>query len=188
MPSPVGHSLIGLAVGLAWLVPRQPARDLLPTLWRQRLPLAGAVALANAPDVDYLPGLFTGDWNACHHFYTHTPGWCALVAAGVWCLGRAFAGWSGRHLAWLLALTLSHLAADFVTADGRPPIGIMALWPLEDGFHISPVTLFWKLHKRDLADALQWHNAAAVLVEVAWTLPLVALALLARLPRRGRPA
>jgi hypothetical protein len=64
----------------------------------------------------------------------------------------------------------------------------MALWPFEDGFHLSPVTLFWKLHKRDLADALQWHNVGAVLVEVAWTLPLVALALLARVQRRAPAA
>lgn len=188
MPSPVGHSLIGLAIGLAWLVPRQDPRELGATLWRKRFPLAGAVALANAPDVDYVPGLFTGDWNAYHHFYTHTPGWCVLVAAGIWCAGRAIAGWPLRHLVWIFALTMSHIAADFVTADGRPPIGIMSLWPFEDGFHISPVTLFWRLHKRDLADALQWHNVGAVLVELVWTLPLAALALVSRIRNDRRPA
>ena len=187
MPSPVGHSLIGLAVGTLWLLPRVPGRELLLAAWKRRYPLAGAVLLANAPDLDYLPGARQGDWNAFHHFYSHTPGWCLLVAAGVWCAGRARAGWGAGPFLWLFALLLSHIAADFVTADGRPPIGILSLWPFEDGFHLSPVTIFWKLHKRDLADALQLHNLLAVLVETAWTLPLLALALWSRI-RRDPPA
>ena len=56
MPSPVGHSLIGLAVGAAFWVPRSSWHSLA----RHTKPVAGilllGVLLANAPDVDYVPG------------------------------------------------------------------------------------------------------------------------------------
>lgn len=187
MPSPVGHSLIGLALGAAAGLRRDTWRGLLAQGWRARWWLAGAVALANAPDVDYLPGLFEGDFNARHHFLTHTAGWCAVVSTGCWMAARAWRGRAVRPalLAWCLALTGSHLLADWLTADTRPPIGIMALWPLDDAFYLSPLTIFWPLHKRDFAELLRWHNLAAVGVEVALCLPLL-LAVLAWKARRPK--
>jgi inner membrane protein len=138
-----------------------------------------AVVLANAPDLDYIPGLFVGDWNALHHGYTHTLGWVALVAAGIWMLRRTYrptAGWG--LLAFILVALLSHLVADLLTDDGRPPYGIMLGWPFSSEYLISPVTPFWRLEKKDLADVLQWYNVKAVLVEVAWTAPLLVVVLL----------
>lgn len=177
MPSPVAHSLIGLAVGAAWLAPRaSSARSLCSVLWKKRLPLSGCVLLANVPDIDYLPGILAGDFNRFHHYFTHTPGWCLLVAAGVWCGLRALRGERLLTLVWLLALLFSHLAADYVTEDRRAPFGIMALWPVSDSFHLSPVQVFLHLKKDRYADFLQWHNVRAGLLEVAWCLPLLVLA------------
>lgn len=187
MPSPAGHSLIGLAIGAAWLLPRGPAPEILRAAWRARGPLLGCVALANLPDLDYLPGMLAGELNRCHHFYTHTPGWCALVALGAWCLLRARRGPVPPRpavLGWLLLLLGSHLLADFVTEDKRPPIGIMALWPLTTDVHLSPVTFFEHLRKRTYAEFLQWHNAHAVMVEIAWTLPVLLGVVLWKRPRR----
>lgn len=177
MPSPVGHSLLGLAMGVAWLLPRARTRELARHAWRLRWPLLGCVALANAPDLDYVPGIATGDFNAYHHACTHSIGWCALVAAGIWCLLRARRAETDLSaLGWLAAILLSHLAADLVTADRRPPFGLMALWPFDDRFYISPVTMFAHLRKRTYAEFLQWHNVRAVLLEAAWCLPVLALA------------
>ncbi len=178
MPSPVGHSLVGIALGAAWLLPRRKYSEIARAAWHVRWPMAGCVVLANLPDIDYLPGIFSGDLNAYHHFYTHTPGWCALVAAGIWCALRGIRGAaSAGDFAWILALLMSHLAADWATEDFRPPIGIMALWPFDAGFHISPVTIFLHLKKDSFGDFAQWHNVKAALVEAAWCGPLVVLAI-----------
>lgn len=175
MPSPVGHSLIGLAIGMGFFVPRQPVRDIARSAWSLRRPLLAAAALANAPDVDYLPGIVSGDLNAYHHFHTHTLGWVVLVVAGVWLVWRCFrpaAG--GREFVFLFALLSSHLVADWFTADGRFPFGIMALWPVSGDFTIAPWPVFMRLHKRDWSEFLQWHNVIAVGWEVMVCLPLLA--------------
>lgn len=188
MPSPVGHSLIGLAIGCAWLLPRGTPRELAAAAWRERRALLAAVLLANLPDVDYIPGLFEGDWNKYHHLHTHSVGWLAVVTAAAWWIWTRL---SERRPRWLLAailaLGLSHLVADLFSADNHPPIGQMLFWPLDGGFYIAPQSLFWNLRKTTVADVFQWHNVQAVLVEVAWLLPLVLIALAWKmsLPKSG---
>jgi hypothetical protein len=189
----VGHSLIGLAIAALGILPRGPLRSLGARAWRARYTLLACVALANAPDADYLPGILAGDLNAFHHGYSHTAGWAAMVAAGVWLVGRGTGLLlGGRPLALAAALLASHLAADCLTDDRRPPIGIMALWPLSDRHVIAPATVFWRLEKREWSDLLQWHNAKAVGVEAAWCVPLVLAAAWARsrgaAPDRNDPA
>lgn len=175
MPSPVGHSLIGLALGAGYLLPRQPIRDLLKSGWSLRWPLLGAAALANAPDLDYLPGILSGDLNAYHHYYTHTLGWVILVSVALWLVWRRFRPGAGvRAFVFLFVLLASHLVADWFTADGRMPYGIMALWPFSEAFTMAPHPLFMRLHKADWSEFLQWHNAIAVGWEVLVCLPLLA--------------
>ena len=174
MPSPVGHSLIGLAVASAWLLPRARGMELARAAWRERRALVAAVALANLPDVDYLPGLLVGDLNRYHHLHTHTLGWVALASLAAWWIWRRCSAVPPRRLLVLASvLGLSHLGADLFSADGRPPYGIMALWPFSDAYLISPHTLFWRLRKETVPDMFQWHNVQAVFVEIAWCLPLV---------------
>jgi inner membrane protein len=178
MPSPVGHSLIGLALGLAAAVPRGELRTLPARVWSARGALLGSVFVANLPDLDYLPGVLAGDLNRYHHGLTHTLGWCVLMSVAVWLLLRAACPARAplRVLVWCLALTGSHLLADWLTADNRPPIGILALWPFSDAHFHAPVSLFWPLLKRDYAEIFQWHNVQAIGVEALLCLPLVLLA------------
>jgi membrane-bound metal-dependent hydrolase YbcI (DUF457 family) len=189
MPSPVGHSLIGLAIGSAWLLKPAALRELVRDAWSKRWPLLGAVALANAPDVDYIPGVLTGDINAYHHYYTHTAGWILIVAAGTWLAWRSLrsdAGW--RAFLFLAALLSSHLAADWVTDDGKSPYGIMAMWPFSPEFTIAPATLFVRLHKVTWYEIFEWHNVEAVAIEIAICLPLVAAVLMWKRVRARDPA
>lgn len=176
MPSPVGHSLIGIALGLAWRLPRVRGRDLLRTVWEERVALVAALALANLPDVDYLPGIAVGEINRFHHTWTHTLGFVAATSALAWLVWRARER-SAAALLWFFAFGASHLAADLVTEDRSAPYGIMVLWPFSSEYWISPWPLFWHLRKREWGDFLQTHNAQAVLVEAAWCLPLVLLVL-----------
>jgi inner membrane protein len=176
MPSPVGHSLIGFAIAAAAMLRPAGWRNLAAEAWRKRWLLLGAIALANAPDVDYLPGIFKGNLNHYHHLYTHTLGWVLLVTCAAWLGVRSFRPASGWKLFGLmLALTASHLAADYLTDDGRPPYGIMLTWPISDEFTIAQTTVFMRLHKRAWSEVVQWHNVQAVAWEFIVCLPLVIL-------------
>ena len=186
MPSPVAHSLIGLAVAAqcgvrpgSWREIKSQARALMPVLF-------SGVALANLPDLDYLPGIIGGDLNAYHHLYTHSVGWVGLASLSFWCIWKIIRPSAGlREFAFVAIAAGSHLLADWLTADARPPYGIMLWWPFERGFHLCPLSLFDRLHKRDWSELLQWHNAWAVLRETVICLPLLLAVVLGKL-RAGR--
>ena len=131
MSLPFGHTTAGY-LGYELVRPQGPHRLAL---------LLTAVALANAPDLDFLPGLVIGHAGAYHRGVTHTLG-AALV------VGAAVAVWSGlagrqraivvRAAAWVTAVYASHLVLDYLTADAVPPHGGRFLWPLSDAYYIAP--------------------------------------------------
>jgi len=171
MPSPIAHSILGFACGcgLLALVPRK--------CWA--LVLLAFIGLGCAPDIDYLPGLLRGDFNAWHHVYTHSMVWCLLVSAGAWLLWRAIewrASWI--DLAWILLALGSHLLADWFTEDRSAPFGIMLAWPLSESYSTGPVALFGAMEKHTLWSILNWNNLQPALLELLITLPLLVLALL----------
>ena len=103
--------------------------------------LASAVLLANAPDLDFLPGLLVGTPGAYHRGPSHT-----LLAVVVVGLAIALvARWRAAPRPWRLGLWAaaaygSHLVVDFLTIDAVPPFGGRFLWPLSDAYYIAPVT------------------------------------------------
>src|SRR5262249_62205716 len=50
--------------------------------------LAGALLVANAPDLDFLPGLLVGAPAAYHRGLTHTAGALAVVSVAAWIPAR----------------------------------------------------------------------------------------------------
>lgn len=177
MPSTIGHSLAGLAIGLA----AQPhAKAIAPASHPLILPLAGA-AMAAAPDLDLLLPHF-------HRAATHSIGATFLVmivAAGV--TGKV----TGR-IWWRLVLVLglaqwSHLFMDWLGVDPSIPSGIEALWPFSTDFYVSGVNWFPPTERRifSVPDALAI-NVRAVLVEVTTMVPIVALAWWITRRRRSR--
>ena len=103
--------------------------------------LVTAVALANAPDVDFLPGILVGHPGAFHRGVTHTLAAAIVVALAAWLVGRLRdPGWSPRVALWAGAIYVSHLLVDYFTVDSRGPGGGRFLWPLSDAYWISPVT------------------------------------------------
>lgn len=177
MPSPVAHSLLGLSVGLVFHWPRGALLNgWFQTLSRHRAALLGAMVVANLPDIDYVPGMLTGDLNAFHHGYTHTLGWIVLVGGGIWLCWRSAQdkmGW--REAIFLFVCLLSHLLADMLTDDGSFPYGIMFFWPLTDTSYISPFPVFPRPSKAAFMDIFSLHNVRVMMVELLIALPVVLL-------------
>ena len=190
MPSPVGHGMIGLSIGLLYAWPRGARiQRMTETLKQQRVPLFLAVLLANLPDVDYVPGILTGDLNAYHHQYTHTLGWVLLVTGGVWLIWRAWRPETGmREAVFVFACLMSHLVADWFTDDGAYPFGIMLWWPFSADYTIAPQHLFPRPIKEDWAEVFTWHNVRVMGIEFLITLPLIPLVLMVKriLPSSSR--
>jgi membrane-bound metal-dependent hydrolase YbcI (DUF457 family) len=108
--------------------------------------LAGALVLANAPDLDFLPGLALGDPGAYHRGVTHTLGAALVVAAAIGLAAR----WRGALRPWWWAAFAgvayaSHLLVDWVTVDVVPPPGIQLLWPFTDRWLHAPFDLLGEI-------------------------------------------
>ncbi|HXG02310.1 MAG TPA: metal-dependent hydrolase [Candidatus Binatia bacterium] len=130
MATPIGHALAGYAV--LGLVPAGPDRVATVVV---------AVALANVPDLDFLPGLLVGTPALYHQGISHSLGAAAVVglltALGLRRLDLPF----GRVWAVSVLAYASHLALDALGPDARPPYGQPLLWPLTDARFASPLTL-----------------------------------------------
>ena len=174
MPSPVSHSLIGLAIGMARFLPRVANwRQLARQIWACRVQLFICILLANAPDLDYLFGIQKGDLNFYHQSVTHTAVWVVGLAFIIWACGWPDRSW--RSLLFVMALIASHLVADFFTHDRSKPYGMMLAWPFCDQYWISPISVFPAPEKRHLADLLSFRNFTVVIRELMITLSLVAV-------------
>lgn len=159
MPSPIGHSLVGAALAVVCLMRRDAKGPLVRRVWNLRWPLLGCALLANAPDLDFVPGLLVGNFNAFHHGYSHSLGWVLLFSTSVWWMGKG-CGQACHAGTWavILAVVLSHLVADFLCEDGSPPYGVMFFWPLHDGWYVSPISVFAAMKKDTVAAVFQWSN------------------------------
>ena len=157
MPSPVGHALGGLIVG-----------EVLAPSALLICAVAGAL-----PDVDFA-------WGG-HNRETHSLG--AAVIAGL----VVFAWKRSPRLA--IAVTLSwtsHVLFDWLGSDDTPPLGVMALWPLNSNFYFANAFVFEAISRRYWLDNFITHNAWAVMKEVLILGPIVLIAFLWRARRRSR--
>ncbi len=168
MPSPIGHTLAGLAVG--WLSePAPPAtgrrlRDSLTPL------VLWCAFVAAIPDADLLIPHF-------HRTATHSVTATVLVLIMV----AAVTGKVTRHPAWTLALALAaahgtHLLLDWLGTDRFPPPGLQMLWPFSPHFFYSGVDLFPAVERRLLRPEALGVNAYAAAWELLIMGPFAALA------------
>ena len=149
MPSPVGHGLGGIAAG--W--------HLVPERTRRAAIILAAVAIA--PDFDLLVG--------AHREASHSLGLAILAGAVASVLAR-------RHrLRWGAAVALawtSHVLLDWLSNDTRPPIGVMALWPLTDAYYKASIEIFPPISRRYWESRFWIYNLHALVVEVIVLLPI----------------
>lgn len=164
MPSPVGHTLAGLAV--AWSVTavsrsagaRRAGRGL----------AAACVVLAVAPDLDLLVTVHRASW----HSLTAAMAVGGLAALALRYRGHPAAGVTALAcaLAWA-----SHVALDWLGRDSSPPQGVMALWPFSQAYFESGFGFFAEISRRYWKpDEFIWGNLRSVLRELAILLPVAA--------------
>ena len=155
MPSPVGHALGGLIVGLV-MAPRA-----FGTLGTNPLGTSGTVrtlgtlaCAAVLPDIDFA-------WGG-HNRETHSLGAAILAGAAVLTWTR------GRNPRLALAVTLAwstHVLFDWLGSDDTSPLGVMALWPLTSDFYFANAFVFEAISRRYWLPNFVSHNAWAVIKE-----------------------
>jgi len=165
VPSPVGHALGGLIVGLA-LVPCRASSVSTGVI-------GTIVFAAVAPDLDFLWGR--------HNQETHS------LVAGV-LAGLAVFAW--KRNAWLaIAVTIawaSHVLFDWLGSDTTPPLGVMAFWPFSREYYFSNAFFFEAISRRYWLDNFITHNLWAVTKEIVILGPVLAMVMLVRSRARRR--
>lgn len=187
MSSPIGHSLAGYVIAAyrsASIWPRNAGLTLLYLL------------LANAPDLDFIPGMLVGQPNRFHHGISHSIGAGIMAALVVTLLIRAKTKRSfKREFAFTFLIYLSHLLLDIICVDGRPPLGIPLLWPLSETYFmfplLPPVTHSVLDHAtigQFFRDAFSLHNLYVIGLEIMVTIPFMVFLYLKRPNRQNRKA
>ena len=178
MPSPIGHGLAGLAIGLA-AAPKPATSAQQSNRQLATFTIVGAIVAA-LPDADLL-------YPPIHRGISHSIGMTVvlmIIAAGVtgWVTGRV----QWRWVLLVGAAHASHILMDWLGTDRYPPVGLEALWPFSRDFYISGWDIFPPTERRlYLPTALQT-NIRAFLAEVGMVGAIVALAFLVRRRRRSR--
>jgi membrane-bound metal-dependent hydrolase YbcI (DUF457 family) len=159
MPSPLGHALGGLAAG--WNAST-----------RQNLRTAVLLAAVGiAPDLD----LLVRD----HRGFSHSLGAACVAGAIAWIVSR-----SPRWGLAVAAAWSSHVLLDWLSNDTRPPIGVMALWPLTRDYYKSSVEVFPPVSRRYWESRFWLYNLRAATVEILVLGPAAAIALMASARRK----
>ena len=177
MPSPLGHALGGVAIGLAASGAARP-------IGHDRLRLTALFAcLGMAPDLDLLVGMHSGP--------THGLG-AALIAGVIAYLSSRGRPHERVRFSSACALAYaSHTLLDALGTDTLSPIGIMAFWPVSQGYYQTGLHVFMAVSRRIHQPHLFWaQNLTAIAREIVILLPpaLVALWWAGRPARGGRMA
>ena len=175
MPTPIGHSIIGLGVALGF----SPGRRLKDIVGDRRT-LALALALANLSDLDLLVGLLAyGSAARYHGLFMHSVFFAVAVAGLVTLVPwPAVSAW--RRFALALALLLSHPLADMLQAPWGAGLfaglGVRVFSPLSDERWTFPVSLLLGVEHQTWRQLLSVRSAVVILLELACLLPLLLLA------------
>lgn len=176
MPSPLGHGLAGLAIGLA----AEPAA-VAETSGRRLSSFAvfGAVVAA-LPDLDLI-------YSPLHRGISHSVGATALLMI----ITAIVTGWVTGRVQWRWVLVAgaahaSHILMDWMGTDRYPPAGLEALWPFSRAFYISGWDVFPATERRIYLPGAWLTNLHALVAEVGLMVPIATVTFLAKRTRRNR--
>jgi inner membrane protein len=168
MPSPLGHSLMG------YIIFRATTRSIVSHHWKL---IILCVFAANAPDLDFLPGLFVDDLSRYHHGPSHSVIFAVFfgILAGTLFSRRIYAFVMG------FCLYLSHVLLDYLVQDPSPPLGVPLFWPFNAQYYMAPFAPYRPFNypasfaEPVLSTLLSFHNLLTMLTEILFLLPLLLL-------------
>jgi membrane-bound metal-dependent hydrolase YbcI (DUF457 family) len=137
------------------------------------------VFAANAPDLDFVPGILVGEPDRFHHGPAHSLGGALLFAALAWVIARRVQPKKAGAAALLMGLGfMSHLFLDMCSMDTRAPNGVPLFWPLDSTYIMMPIPVFLDIQRDPRASnffvsLLRPHNLTAAL----WELVVMSLVL-----------
>jgi membrane-bound metal-dependent hydrolase YbcI (DUF457 family) len=171
-------ALVGLVRRLGLVRRNAPA----PTAAHLRLDVGGQLRIllwsallifaANAPDLDFVPGILIGEPDRFHHGPAHSLGGALVFSAVVWVIARRVRPEKAVAAALLLGLGfMSHLFLDMCSMDTRAPNGVPLFWPLSSTYIMMPIPVFLDIQRDPRASnfftsLLQPHNLTAALWEL----------------------
>lgn len=170
MPSPVGHSLSGIAAYLLFIRGK-----------RSYLLLFLFIVLANLPDFDFIPGWFANEPNLFHRGLSHSFFMIGVVGVLVGIVARL----AGSRRSFLAAgsvifLCSLHVVLDLFSVDYGTPPGFKILWPFSEDYFISPTVIFMNIIRSPVREEFiqslfNTHNLKAIINEAILFLPLLLL-------------
>ncbi len=170
MPSPVGHSLSGIA---AYFLFVRSKRSYLLVLF--------FILFANLPDFDFIPGWIVDQPNLFHRGFSHSFFMACMIGVTVGLIvrltGRGKALTSATAVIFLCSF---HIVLDLFSVDYGTPPGFKILWPFKDQHYIAPNVIFMNITRSPLPEEFfrslfNTHNLKAVINEVVIFLPLLFL-------------
>jgi inner membrane protein len=178
MPSPIGHGLAGLAIGLA-IEPVLPESATTTTRHLSKFALMGALVAA-MPDADLL-------YSEVHRGVSHSIGATVLLMI----IASVVTGWVTGRVQWRWVILVgaahaSHILMDWLGTDRYPPIGLEALWPFSREFYISGWDVFPPTERRVYLPGAVWTNVRALVAEVGIMGPIAVFTFMARRTRKSR--
>jgi membrane-bound metal-dependent hydrolase YbcI (DUF457 family) len=128
--------------------------------------LAAAAILVSAaivPDMD----LLAGD----HRGISHSLGMAVAAGAVAMAVSRRPRWGAAVALAWA-----SHVLLDWMSNDTRPPLGVMAFWPLTREYYKASFEVFPAVSRRYWLAEFWVYNLKALMVELLILGPIAAAA------------
>ena len=182
MSSPIGHSFAGYIIN-AYSIRSLKIQDI-KTLFL-------CIFIANAPDLDFVPGLLLGKPNLFHHGISHSIGMGAifsLLLASLLNIGDTEK--LNKDFFLFFSLYCSHLLLDYISYDGRPPLGIPIFWPMSSEYFIYPIlpgvrhsSLIHATIAQFFNEVFSIHNLYVFFLELVVSLPLLLIVWILNLTR-----
>lgn len=144
LPSPIAHAATGYAIYR--IIASRKTETNVRRIGPLPIMLVIVVTLSFLPDFDFIPGILVGDYDAFHNSYSNSiiVGFLLALLIGL----VTSTGKRARFTFWFLVALIAyelHVLMDYLGA-GR---GTMLFWPLTEQRYISPVQLFYGLHRSD---------------------------------------
>ena len=176
MPSPIGHSLLGLT--FAHIPLKQK-------LYHSFFWFVFVIFVANIADADFLVGWVLGDINRFHHGISHSIGMAVIFSLLCAIVARHYSDQAKQVFFVSLVVYISHLLADYFAVDVVEPFGAPFLWPFTDQYYASSMPLFRPVEHGNVGEHVttvfdkifSLQNAMAAMIEAAIVLPFWALTL-----------